>query len=465
MNLPAVLKLGGKNTTPWKWMLATLFFSQMCPEYIAPVFTLAGFVIMKLNFKKNGQKVRMDSFGKYEFIFMTFYLFTSLYSGTKIYSAAIALLWMGMCLGQLMMANLINTEDKLKAAMKLYALGSFIIAVIACLQLISVTLIENGIITKGIPNPITGPLDLAVYDILINVFNIKIDTRMIDTRALGTYNNPNFLATYLCSALPFVFYFFLNGETKRERIFYGFASVTVCAGVAVTQTRGAMIALVVSSLFLFFSSKSYLKKLFVLVAGVLCLIPAYLVRYTKNLKTSLLDFTFITQSGNTIDFTLDHSMAERVKMYTRLFQYILTDWKVFIFGAGAGVENVGAILAYCGVNVPHAHNIILELWAESGIIGLGLFIFAGGLLLRNLIINYMRTGSEGQRITSVIFASLMAFFIITMTDYVICSPKILQVMFLLLGFGQAAYRIYQSRWDSDPVLKENKSLSGEYSAE
>lgn len=462
MNLPANLKLGGLNTTPWKWMLATLFFSQMFPEYIAPVFTLVGFIIMKRSFKKAGQKVRLDSFGKYEFIFMVYYLFTSVYSGTKVYSAAIALLWMGMCLGQLMMANLINTEEKLKTAMKLYALGGFIISAIACLQLISIALIQRGIIKYGVPNPLTGPLDVAVYNILINVFNIKIDTRMISTRALGTYNNPNLLATYLCSALPFSFYFLLNGKSRKEKVFFAFSSLTICAGVAVTQTRGAMIALVVSSVVLFLSSKSYLKKLFVLAAGILCLIPAYFTRYTQQLQHILNDFTFITQSGQNINVTLDYSTAERVKMYTRLFHYILHDWKVFIFGAGAGVENVGAILATCGLTVPHAHNIILELWAESGIIGLGLFIFAGGILLRNLILNYKCTGSDGQRVTSVMLSSLIAFFIITMTDYVICSPKILQVMFILFGFAQATYRIYQSRWESDAFLKENKKLSKEF---
>lgn len=64
MNLPLVLKQGGNNNAAWKWMLATLFLSQMFPEYIAPFFTLIGFVVMKISFKKNGQKVRMDSFGK-----------------------------------------------------------------------------------------------------------------------------------------------------------------------------------------------------------------------------------------------------------------------------------------------------------------------------------------------------------------------------------------------------------------
>lgn len=462
MNLPSILKQGGKNTAAWKWMTATLFLSQLFPEYIAPFFTLVGFVVMKVSFKKNGQKVRMDSFGKYEFIFLIFYLFTSVYSKTKVYSALIALLWMGMCLGQLMLANLINTAEKLKTAMKLFALSAFVLSVIGCLQVISNMLIDNGIITKGVPNPLTGPIDVAFYNFLINNFGITIDTTMQDFRALGSYNNPNLLVSFLISALPFSFYFFLNGDTRKERVLYGIFSIAICAGVAGTQTRGAMIALVISITFLFLSNKKYFKKLFVMLAGFLCLIPALFTRYREQLVYHLHDFTFITQSGNTIDLTLDYSISDRIKLYLHLGEYILSNFGVFLFGMGAGVENVGEVITkVLKIDAPHAHNIFLELWAESGIIGLGLFLFAGGILFVNLI-KTLKSGSEGQRITCAMLSSLMAFFIMGLTDFVICSPKILQVMFLILGFAQATYRIYQGRWENDEVLKGNMERSAEF---
>lgn len=462
MNLPLILKQGGQNTTAWKWMLATVFLSQMFPEYIAPFFTLIGFAVMKVSFKKNGQKVRMDSFGKYEFIFLAFYLFTCVYSKTKIYSALIALLWMGMCLGQLMIANLINTAEKLKTAMKLFALSAFVLSIVGCLQVASNMLIDNGIITKGMPNPLTGPIDLAFYDFLIDKFGITLDTTMQDFRALGSYNNPNLFVSFLISALPFSFYFFLNGDTRKERIFYGIASITICAGVAGTQTRGAMIALVISVTFLFLSNKKYFKKLFVMLAGFLCFIPALFTRYREQLVYHLHDFTFITQSGNTIDLTLDYSISDRIKLYLTLFDYIISNFGVFLFGMGAGVENVGVVINnVLKIEAPHAHSIVLELWAESGIIGLGLFLFAGGILFVNLI-KTLKTGSEGQRVTCAMLSSLMAFFVMGLTDFIVCSPKILQVMFIILGFAQATYRVYQGRWESDEVLINNKNLSCEF---
>lgn len=463
MNLPSILKQGGKNNVAWKWMLATIFLSQMFPEYIAPLFTLIGFVVMKVSFKKNGQKVRMDSFGKYEFIFLAFYLFTSVYSKTRVYSALIALLWMGMCLGQLMVANLINTAEKLKTTMKLFALSAFLLSVIGCLQVVSNMLIDNGIITRGVPNPLTGPIDIAFYDFLIDTFGITLDTTMQDFRALGSYNNPNLFVSFLISALPFSFYFFLNGDTRKERVFYGIASLTICAGVAGTQTRGAMIALVISITFLFLSNKKYFKKLFVMLAGFLCLIPALFTRYREQLVYHLHDFTFITQSGNTIDLTLDYSISDRVKLYLNLGEYIFSNFGVFLFGMGAGVENVGEVITkVLKIDAPHAHNIFLELWAESGIIGLGLFLFAGGILFVNLI-KTLKTGSEGQRITCAVLSSLMAFFVMGLTDFIVCSPKILQVMFLVLGIAQATYRVYQGRWENDEVLKSNMECSGEFS--
>ena len=462
MNLPSVLKQGGKNTTAWKWMAATLFLSQMFPEYIAPIFTLAGFIVMKVSFKKNGQKVRMDSFGKYEFIFLVFYLFTSVYSNTKIYSALIALLWMGMCLGQLMIANLVNTREKLRTAMKLFALSAFVLSVIGCLQVISNMLIDNGIITKGVPNPLTGPIDVAFYNFLIDTFGIKIDTAMQDFRALGSYNNPNLFVSFLIAALPFSFYFFLNGETRKERVLYGLFSITICAGVAGTQTRGAMIALVISVTFLFLSNKKYLKKLFVMLAGFLCLIPALFTRYREQLVYHLHDFTFITQSGNTIDLTIDYSISDRFRLYVNLFEYIISNFGVLVFGMGAGVENVGEVITKTlNIDAPHAHNIFLELWAESGIIGLGLFLFAGGILFVYLL-KTLKTDSEGQRVGCAMLSSLMAFFVMGLTDFIVCSPKILQVMFLVLGLSQATYRIYQGRWENDGVLRDNMERSGEF---
>lgn len=462
MNLPLVLKQGGNNNAAWKWMLATLFLSQMFPEYIAPFFTLIGFVVMKISFKKNGQKVRMDSFGKYEFIFLAFYLFTSVYSNTKIYSALIALLWMGMCLGQLMMANLINTEEKLKTAMKFFTVSAFILSIIGCIQSVSNMLIDNGIITRGFPNPLTGPIDNAFYDFLVDKFGITIKDYVDDTRAMGTYSNPNLFVSFLICAAPFAFHFFLNGENRRERIFYGIVSVTICAGAAVAQTRGAMIALIISIIFLFLTNKKYFKKIFVMLAGFICFIPALLSRYYEQLVPYLNEFTYITQSGNVINVTMDYSLSVRVKLYTNLLEYIFSHFGILFFGLGAGVENVYALLKNeLKIDVPHAHSILLELWAESGLIGLALFLLAGGILFVNLV-RTIKMSEKGRSVAFTVLASLMAFFIMGLTDFIICSPKILQVMFLVLGFAQATYRIYQGRWKNDKVLKTNMENSKEF---
>lgn len=459
MNLHKIPGVSKADSAAFGWMTATILASQFFPEYIAPIFTLVGFVVMKLAFKKTGRKVRMDTFGKYEFIFLGFYLFTSIWSGTRVYSALIALLWMGMCLGQLMMANLIDTKEKLKMMMKAFAFGGFVLGVLACLQTVSIGMIDAGLIPFGVPNPITGPIDVAFYNLLIKIFGIKIDTVMQDFRALGTYNNPNLFASFLISALPFSFYFFFNGETKKERVFYAISSVTICTGVACTQTRGAMIALAVSIAFLSVSDKKYFKKILLPLAGVACLIPAAVMRYKEQIKLNLENFKIHLSSGQMLDVTIDYSVSDRLKMYVRFSKYLMDDFWRCVFGMGAGVENVGAILEpMCGVNAPHAHNILLQLWGESGIIGVVLFLLAGGVLLVNLF-RMMKVSDESRRVAFVMLSALMAFFVMGMTDYIICSPKILQVMFLLLGFSQAAYRIYLGRWESDPVLKSNKEKS------
>lgn len=457
MSSPSLLVRKNAHETSWRWLTAIMLLSQLLPEYIAPVLTLVGFLVMKRSFKKHGQKVRMDKFGKYEMIFMVFYLATFLYSDTKIYSILIALLWMGMFLGQLMLANLVDTKERLEKVLLLFVYSGSLSAAIGLLQSFFFLLKKYELLPVALPNPLSAPLDNAIFNFLSDTLGLKMVMTTFQTRACGTFNNPNIFAAFLVVVLPIAFYYFLNGKTPADKATYGFLSLIIVAGAASSGTRSALLAMGISVVFMLFTDKDYFKRGFAIVlAAAVAVIPFAASRQKALQQEEKTKFSLFSVLGETISINVDKSTATHLQIYVSLLEHIFTHPMVFLFGLGAGVNNVWAVLkdGY-GINQPHAHNLIIELWAESGLVGLVLFAIAGFILLYNLI-TVIRRSKKGRKYAFMILSALLGFFVMNMTDYAISSPKILQVMFILLGLSQAIYRIFLGRWASQEVVQAKK---------
>ena len=139
-----------------KFIYTTAFLAALLPEYIAPLLTLAGFVVFKRRYSLTSQKVRLGTVGKVFLAFMCYSLLSSLWSLTPLYSAAISLLWMGMLLGSFMVSNLVVKKSQLETLVTAFSLGGGAVGGIGLLQYVVLML-------KGhILNPLWGFFDKII---------------------------------------------------------------------------------------------------------------------------------------------------------------------------------------------------------------------------------------------------------------------------------------------------------------
>ena len=136
----------------------------------------------------------------------------------------------------------------------------------------------------------------------------------------------------------------------------------------------------------------------------------------------------------------DVSVSTRSKIWEACFE-ILEDNK--IFGLGTGVNNVRELLHNTyGIKQPHAHNIILQIMLENGIIGVLLFAAILVVFAVNMI-KLARLGGRARGLAISLLASIAAFCMCGMTDYPFYGLKPMCYMMLIFGLSAAAVRIYK----------------------
>ena len=187
----------------------------------------------------------------------------------------------------------------------------------------------------------------------------------IGGRVTSLFSNPNILAVYLLLYFPLSLHaIFSLQNTWRMRLFYATTTVFCALCILLTWSRGAWLGLALEVvLFLLLHSKRSRK--------MLCLLPLML------LAIPLLPSNFRGRLYSIAD------LGESSIRY-RLLTWQGT-WKMLIchpFGIGVGERAWRAVFPHFAVSgtarVMHAHNILLQVAAELGVVGLLVFLLLIG---------------------------------------------------------------------------------------
>lgn len=438
------LKEQYKKNPAWCWLLATVFFFPLLPEYVSPFLLFIGFIVFKVQWSKEGKKAKGGTLGKLMMAFMGFALISILWSDTKFSTFSTAALWWGMFLIEVMIHNIVRTRKKIDRLLAAMSLSGAINGFVAILQICSYTLFKYKYITKSqvFVTPFYKPLDKAVY----NWLPFDIDTTLWwDSRASGFFSNPNLLATYLMIVYPISIYLFLNTKGKKHKLMYFMINVLISGGISATLTRGGCVIAIIGWLFMFIVLFKQHKKplLEIFVPTVLVIVPSLLTRYGIIFK--------VRGAGS----EAAKSSAAHLKIWGSLLDYIFHHALPFIIGTGFGIEQTGQILLnQYQLDKPHGHNFVLETWVELGIVGLVILftvlICGFGKLLE---IN----ANNGKKFTLVfcVFTSMMMYLLFGLTDYIFNSPKQIINLFILLGLTQALSHCYDKTiiHDADSLRK------------
>ncbi len=439
-----------QGSPAWRWLLATIFLFPLLPEYISPFVLFAGFMVFKVQWSKEGRKAKVGTLGKICMAFMSLALISVLWSDTKLDTLGTAGLWWGMFLILVMIYNLANSKEKIDEILRAVSASAALNGAVGTIQICSYLLCRDGFINKNavLVTPLYKNLDKKIYTML----PFEIRTNTFSDRASGFFSNPNLMTSYLVFAYPLSIYLYLNSKTKKKKIFYLFSNLLISAGISSTMTRAGCVIALAGWLFMFvvLIKRHGGRMLQIFLPTVCIIVPSLLTRYgliftPKNPQGKAHGGEAAANAATHVSAAVSakQSSANHLKIWKSIIDYLSDNIREFFIGLGFGCESTGnMLLEEYGLDKPHAHNFILEIWAELGIIGLVLLL----ALIASAIIRLFKTKApSGKRYDLIfyIFTSLTMFLGFGLSDYIFNSPKQIIIIMISLGLTQAISNCYE----------------------
>ena len=203
-----------------------------------------------------------------------------------------------------------------------------------------------------------------------------------------SWGKSNYLATFYVIILPITLGYFLYTNSKKKKIFSIFSAVVIVTALILTLSRGGILSLLVAVIF--FLSQIVKPKNFISI--VISILALGIIIFLNPLTSVLID--------RMLTFERSFSYMTRINFYEDV-------WKMFldnpVFGVGLG--NLGYHSKFIISTHASAHNILLGLLGETGIIGALLFIALIGRIIYDLFMQYRNEEIEKLRILRWAFLS------------------------------------------------------------
>jgi len=250
-----------------------------------------------------------------------------------------------------------------------------------------------------------------------------------------TWANANYLASYLLVTIGFVVFSWKKSREKWIRYIALASLVVALIFMLWTQSRGGLVSLILVLLFIYiiYSIKQR-KRLHIIISIALLLllvISSYFV--FKTIRPQTVTFRARIYKADAEYIKHNWLAGSGLGTFVREFpQYRLSDYKLI------GQEDI----------ISHAHNEFIEIWAETGVIGLALFI----IFLIALFGQYKRNlKSNNKYFIYAIAFSLILLLIHNLFSITMRIPPILIYFFILAGLLSANY--------SNDAEKKSKSVN------
>ena len=254
-------------------------------------------------------------------------------------------------------------------------------------------------------------------------------------RVYSYFDNPNALGELLLMALPILvaLVFASRHLITRAAALGVFCVGAVCLGM--TYSRASWVGLAAAAVcYVFLWNRKLLPLCFVAGIAAIPLLP-----------TSILNRILTITNMN------DSSTSSRFPQYEAAIRLLMNEP---ITGAGLGADAVRRTVQldslYQGrAPFVHAHNTFLQIWLETGLLGLGSFIAsllwtakATARSIKNCPDNIARHMAIGG------LSSVFGIMVCGLADYVWTFPRIMFVFWFVVGLTLAAIKICKMSQDS-----------------
>jgi putative inorganic carbon (hco3(-)) transporter len=260
----------------------------------------------------------------------------------------------------------------------------------------------------------------GLYDILYPVQEEMLSIPPWEGRITSLLEHYNGLAGYINLLVPICAGFALRGADKGLRRLSWWCLALAGAALLLTQSRGGLLAcaamVVVGACFFAPDRKSRMRR--IAVVTVACVIAAAVAG-------------FLFQRLAEID---DSTAVSRLAIWGAAFSAFA---RAPVLGMGFGNlrMTLGGLLGLPESWAGDAHNLYLELLAETGIVGLFLFLFLIVVVLRRALRQYRSSQGEWSKTIAVaVFAAIVGVLVHGMVDYLFhTTPQVTALFFCLLG--------------------------------
>ena len=297
-------------------------------------------------------------------------------------------------------------------------------------------------------------------------------------QVFGLFGNVNYFAEYLIVPLPIAVSLFFASRNKFKKILLLIGIVAMGASLTFTFTRGSYLSFGSALIFMFFlfllsRGKGFIKnnkKIFIIIL-VAIIIITFLFVVPTLLNRSGTVISKIKERASIIQLINEFSFGRRTAIY-KFTTLMIKDHP--LLGSGIGTYKYNTLRYQAeffaqGENralYPHgfadkAHNEYLQLWAEIGIVGLGIFIW--------LIISYFRFGlkilrkikdESRQGIIIGLMGAVVAVLVDGIFGFPLHLPATIVLFWLALGLTVAVGLLKDEvKVQEIKMLKENSNIS------
>lgn len=279
----------------------------------------------------------------------------------------------------------------------------------------------------------------GLYGVWQSIIGVPVNPSLTDIRLnegmpgriFSTMENPNNYAEILVMMLPFYVAMVFNSKTFFGKLAFSLLAVPPLMALGSTGARSAWMVFIVS-LFVFTFFKN--RKLFpvVLVLGLLSIpfIPDFIIRRLA-----------------TVFNAEDTSGQYRVQIYQTVWPMLKDYW---ITGVGLGTDTFMKLVQRYYLftkSVPlHTHNLFLEIWMETGILGFISFTWSMARIIKKCMLNIFRRTDQGiNHILMAGAAAMIGILLMNLVEYSWYYPRVMLFFWMLIGIILAGLNIISKK--------------------
>jgi O-antigen ligase len=254
----------------------------------------------------------------------------------------------------------------------------------------------------------------------------------VENRALGVFQSPNQLGSFSGLLLFVGLGLALGARTRLERVVGGLCAAAAAAALLITLSRGAWIGAAVALVVLLAMSRRARRAVPVVIGAAVVIVPIALTVAAPQLLEVLVD-----RAAALVELDANPEDARPLIYQEAVRQIVERPW------TGQGPANYAIVLESAessapGVDVVHAHNVLLQVAAETGIPSAVLLVAFTLSMARQVLQARSRLQAPEQDVLAGLACGLVVLVGQGFADFTLGNPTLLFLAWTVVGFLFAA---------------------------